>query len=354
MDNKVIMGGILLVSTILVMYPIITYYLDLEGSISRYRSVLPEVLRARDDSRSQIIGFSLLFATLFLMLYYVKLEDGMSSIFTAEQTTLPSTPSPSNPLSKKARDSIFGLSVFVFIVVYVWQMGSLWYSTTSPTNPITSIDFMTFLMPILYSLVVSVIVGITGYLMAKIANSSISPMNNESYERRTFIRPETPKKSEEQDWYKQALKQHQIDVTEEPSKQTEDLEHSEHDDELVIETLEKNKDWYAVRHGRKFEWSKSMFRFELLRKLVLTNRRIVFLKDAEIDYEIPLKDVSEAVRDKVGLSGNPYLILELKNGEAFSIIFQCVGVRSLKGIFLLSKQNELTQKWIEAINTQLR
>lgn len=77
------------------------------------------------------------------------------------------------------------------------------------------------------------------------------------------------------------------------------------ENEIIIETLEKEKDWYAVRHGRKFEWSKSMFRFELLRKLVLTKQRIVFLKDAEIDYEIPLEDIREAVLDNVGLVGNP-------------------------------------------------
>lgn len=126
------------------------------------------------------------------------------------------------------------------------------------------------------------------------------------------------------------------------------------ENEVVIKTLETEKDWYAVRHGRKFEWSKSMFRFELLRKLVLTNQRIIFLKDEEIDYEIPLEDIVEAVPDRVGFAGNPYLRLELKNGDAVSIIFQCVGVRSFMGIFLLSKQKNLTKKWIEEINLQIR
>lgn len=125
------------------------------------------------------------------------------------------------------------------------------------------------------------------------------------------------------------------------------------ENETIVRSLEKEKDWYAVRHGRKFEWSKSMFRFELLRKLVLTNQRIVFLKDKEIDYEIPLKDIKEAVPARVGFAGNPYLRLELENGEAVSIIFQCVGVRSLMGIFLASKQRKLTKEWINTINSQL-
>jgi len=33
----------------------------------------------------------------------------------------------------------------------------------------------------------------------------------------------------------------------------------------------------------------------------------VFLKDAEIDYEIPLGDIVEAVPDNVGFAGNPLL-----------------------------------------------
>lgn len=125
------------------------------------------------------------------------------------------------------------------------------------------------------------------------------------------------------------------------------------ENETIVRSLEKEKDWYAVRHGRKFEWSKSMFRFELLRKLVLTNQRIVFLKDKEINYEIPLKDIKEALPASVGFAGNPYLRLELKNGDAISIIFQCVGVRSLMGIFLLSKQKKLTKEWTNTINSQL-
>lgn len=124
--------------------------------------------------------------------------------------------------------------------------------------------------------------------------------------------------------------------------------------EVVVETLEEEKDWYAVRHGREFEWSKSMLRFELLRKLVLTNQRIVFLKDTEIDYEIPLEDIAKAVPDNVGFAGNPYFRLELKNGDAISVIFQCVGIRVFMGIFLLSKQRKLTDKWVDTINSQLK
>lgn len=346
MDKKVIMGGILLVSTILVMYPIITNYLDLEASIRRYGSIPLEILRARDNSRSQMIGGSLLFATLFLMLYYVKLEDGMSSTSTAEHTTLPSTPSLSKSLSKNTTNTIFILSAVAFFMSYTWQMIGVIISTTTTPTPI---NFMEFLTPVLYSLITSAVVGIIAYFIAKQSKpSTSSTWQHENFSQSEVVKKQTMKKPEQQDWYQKALKQHQIKIDEESSQQTKE----ESEMELVVEALANEKDWYAVRHGRKFEWSKSMFRFELLRKLVLTNRRIVFLKDDEIDYEIPLKDISKVVRNKVGFSGNPYLRLELKNGEAISITFVCVGVRSLKGIFLLSKQNELTQKWMEAINTK--
>jgi len=56
--------------------------------------------------------------------------------------------------------------------------------------------------------------------------------------------------------------------------------------EQILHKLEKG--WYAVRHGEKFEWSKSMFRFGLRRELVLTNKRLVFLKKGKVDSEIPL------------------------------------------------------------------
>jgi len=131
------------------------------------------------------------------------------------------------------------------------------------------------------------------------------------------------------------------------------MEFKLNENEITIKTLVPVKDWYVVRHGRKFEWSKSMFRFELLRKIVLTSERIVFLKDSEIDYEIPLEDASKVVSDRVGFAGNPYLRIEMKNGDAVSIIFQCVGISSTMGLLLISKQKNLTKEWMDEINRQI-
>ncbi len=64
--------------------------------------------------------------------------------------------------------------------------------------------------------------------------------------------------------------------------------------------------------------------------------------------------IEEVVPARVDFSGNPYLRLELKDGKALSIFFSCVGVRSIMGIFLLSKQRELTREWMAAINGQLK
>jgi len=130
------------------------------------------------------------------------------------------------------------------------------------------------------------------------------------------------------------------------------LESKLKENEIIVKTLEK--DWHAVRHGRKFEWSKSMFRFELLRKLVLTNQRVVFLKEGEIDHEIPLENIREVILDSIG-TGNPYLRMELKNGDAVSIFFPCVGMKMFLGAFyLIGKQRRLTKEWADAINNQIR
>lgn len=120
------------------------------------------------------------------------------------------------------------------------------------------------------------------------------------------------------------------------------------EDEEVIRELESG--WQAVRHGRKFEWSKSMFRFELLRKPVLTSKRLILLKHKEIDYELPIKDIKSVEGDTAG-AGNPYLRMELKNGEAVSLAFTCVSPKMFLGAFyLFGKSRSIVNQWVQSIN----
>jgi CRISPR/Cas system-associated endonuclease Cas1 len=96
-----------------------------------------------------------------------------------------------------------------------------------------------------------------------------------------------------------------------------------------------------------------MFRFELLRKLVLTNQRVVFLKEEDIDHEIPIENIREVTLDSIG-TGNPYLRMELKNGDAVSIFFHCIGMKMFLGAFyLIGKHKRLTKEWTDAINNQI-
>jgi hypothetical protein len=120
------------------------------------------------------------------------------------------------------------------------------------------------------------------------------------------------------------------------------------EDEEVVRELESG--WNAVRHGRKFEWSKSMFRFGLLRKPLLTNKRLVLLKGEEIDYELPIEDIKSVEIDSVG-TGNPYLKMELKNGEGVSLAFVCPSVKMFLGaLYLLGKQRSVVNQWVQSIN----
>jgi hypothetical protein len=65
---------------------------------------------------------------------------------------------------------------------------------------------------------------------------------------------------------------------------------------------------------------------------MLTNQRVVFLKGEDIDYEVPLENIMQAVPDRTGVR-NPYLRLELRDGDAISIAFGCVGWKMFLGVF---------------------
>lgn len=120
------------------------------------------------------------------------------------------------------------------------------------------------------------------------------------------------------------------------------------EDEKLIRELEGG--WNVVRHGKKFEWSKSMFRFGLLRKPVLTNKRLVLLKGEKIDYELPIEDIKSVESDTAG-AGNPYLRMELKNGEGVSLAFACTGFKMFLGAsYLIGKSRSIVDQWVQSIN----
>ena len=118
--------------------------------------------------------------------------------------------------------------------------------------------------------------------------------------------------------------------------------------EEVLKELESG--WQAVKHGQKFEWSKSMFRFELLRKPLLTSHRLILLNGNEVDFELSIDDITK-VEEETNASGNPYLRMELSNEEIVSLVFVCVGVKMFLGAFyLLGKQKTIVNQWLQSIN----
>ena len=122
--------------------------------------------------------------------------------------------------------------------------------------------------------------------------------------------------------------------------------------EEILLRLEKG--WYAIRHGEKYEWSKAFFRFELRRKLILTNKRILFLKEEKLASEIPLDQIIEAYPDVQGI-GNHYIRLKLKDGGGASIFFVVLSPKMLLGApYMIGKQKALTDRWINAIINQIR
>lgn len=153
LKSKEKVGILLFFSAVLVLYPQISAYLELEEQIGTLRSIPSELAEVRDDYRLSLIGFSLLFLTLFLMLHYAELKDGSGSISKARQNN------QDKPLSKKARESVFVVSAFAFIIVYVWQMAGL--------MPVSTPNLGTFVMPLIYALLLSAVVGILGYFVAK-------------------------------------------------------------------------------------------------------------------------------------------------------------------------------------------
>jgi len=126
--------------------------------------------------------------------------------------------------------------------------------------------------------------------------------------------------------------------------------------EAVVKTL--GEGWHAVCHGNKFQWSKTMYRSKLYRIPVLTNQRLVLLKDNEIDYEVALENVVEAVPKKV-LGHQPYLKLELKDKNTVIVVFESVVQRIAGGIDGSGlgdtlEAERITKAWAAEINLQIK
>ena len=119
-------------------------------------------------------------------------------------------------------------------------------------------------------------------------------------------------------------------------------------DEELVKKLEKT--WQVLKQPERFEWSESMFRFELLRQAVLTNKRLVVLNENKIDYELPLNLIKSIGKESAG-SGNTYLKISLWSGEVISLIFISVGLKMSYGShYMAEKSKVILNEWMQSIN----
>jgi hypothetical protein len=128
------------------------------------------------------------------------------------------------------------------------------------------------------------------------------------------------------------------------------------EDEKVIRELQKGL-YFVRQQGRKPDYSTIMYTIDqLLRKPVLTNKRLILLKEEikfpfhkllEIDYEIPIETI-ESVESDISWS-NPWLRVILKNGDVISLLLTFTGSRAPIIEPFIAELNIIDQ-WVLSIN----
>ena len=102
--------------------------------------------------------------------------------------------------------------------------------------------------------------------------------------------------------------------------------------------------------------------FEGTRKILLTNKRLVFFKKKglfgdfnTLEREIPLTEISDCTLKKSSLEGNKIKI-NLKNGERHFLIFPAkLSALAFGSIYDFDQtKSSITDKWLLAINQQIQ
>lgn len=125
--------------------------------------------------------------------------------------------------------------------------------------------------------------------------------------------------------------------------------------EVITKKLREG--WHAIQHKEKIKWFRTAYKTKLWRNLILTNQRILFLKNDEINYEIPLENVLKAESKRVMKMGSPYITLQLKDGNLIHVVFESIRERvwdSLLGVPLEPQTaSRMTKEWEKEINLQI-
>jgi hypothetical protein len=136
------------------------------------------------------------------------------------------------------------------------------------------------------------------------------------------------------------------------------------EDEKVLRDLDDK--WKAIPHEGIIKDKTYTFYWGEVRTPLLTNKRLIIIKDGTVESEIPTNDMKKADDRLAGgvFSLFPYLRIELKNGRYFSLAFVFTG-RAIKKKYPSEKKGEYYQysgwrlsvatddiirKWSQSIN----
>lgn len=126
------------------------------------------------------------------------------------------------------------------------------------------------------------------------------------------------------------------------------------ENERIIKTAEDK--WHVILHLEAIgtrELFKTAYKRELFRKPVLTNQRLVLLENEQIDCEIALEKIVQATSHSYLKISTPYMKLQLRDGTAMNIVFECVTERVLFGSAVEAEiARRITKEWVNEINRQ--
>ncbi len=183
MNGKTILAIMLLLSMILVLYPLVTSLIEVQQEISDRSSVPSELVKARDNLVLQIVGFVFLYIVLAFGFNFIRFEQQQTSVETQDtkpteshqdnptrsqqiiekpRPVKPKTPKVVKSLTNKTKNIIAVLSASAFMLVFVWQVFS--------NLTLIGTDFNTtmfFLEQAMKGIIAFLIVGIVAYIIAK-------------------------------------------------------------------------------------------------------------------------------------------------------------------------------------------
>ncbi len=129
------------------------------------------------------------------------------------------------------------------------------------------------------------------------------------------------------------------------------------DGEYVVRNLDPEEGYHVILHGEKIEWLKAAYRTKLFRTPLLTNYRLVFLKENEndVDYDVPLQDIEKIDYEGGVLGMNPRIKLILMDGSLLQVVFESISSRVYLGAaWEAAGAQRLSKEWKEAIDNERR